>query len=292
MFGEIDVLFGRGGAVTVTVAELVVFPPGPVQSNVYVAVPIADGVSVAVPLVPQVPDHAPDAVHDVAPVVLHVIVVDAPRAIVEGEAEIVTVGKGGAVTVTAAELVRLPPGPVQSSVYVVVPMAVGVSVIEPATACVPDHAPDAVQLVTLLVLHVIVVDAPSASVEGDAEIVTTSIGVVTITVAELVVLPPGPVQSSVYVAVPTADGVSVAEPLVPQVPDHAPDAMQDVALVVLHVIVVDTPSAIVEGEAEIVAVGGGAVTVTLAEPDFVESSVEVAVMAAGEIGRSSSRERE
>jgi hypothetical protein len=89
------------------------------------------------------------------------------------------------------------------------------------------------------------------------------------------------VHVSEYVAV--ADGVSVVEPLVASVPDHAPEAAQDVVFVELHASVVELPAVMVEGDAVRVAVGGcaaGGFTVTVAVPDFVGSCVEVAVMVA------------
>ena len=101
------------------------------------------------------------------------------------------------------------------------------------------------------------------------------------TVAEAVALPSAPVQVSAYVAV--AAGVSVMEPLVASVPDHAPDAVQDVVFVELHASVVALPAVMLEGDAVRVAVGGcaaGGFTVTVVVPDFVGSWVEVAVMVA------------
>ncbi len=86
-----------------------------------------------------------------------------------------------------------------------------------------------------------------------------------------------------YVAVPVAEGVSVVEPLTASVPDHAPDAVQDVVFVELHVSVVELPIVMMEGDAVSVTVGctgAAVVTVIAAVPDFVASCVEVAVMVA------------
>jgi hypothetical protein len=65
--------------------------------------------------------------------------------------------------------------------------------------CVPDHPPDAVQLVALVLLHVNVELLPLVMDAGLAVIVTVGEGVVTVTVAETAVLPPGPVHVNVYV---------------------------------------------------------------------------------------------
>ncbi|HUC02085.1 MAG TPA: hypothetical protein VMA75_04255 [Candidatus Paceibacterota bacterium] len=54
-------------------------------------------------------------------------------------------------------------------------------------------------------------------------------------------------------------GVTVNDPLVgiAPVPPIFPDAVQELAFVLDHVIVVDSPSVIVEGFAEALTVGGG-----------------------------------
>ena len=55
--------------------------------------------------------------------------------------------------------------------------------------------------------------------------------------------------------VPVVVGVSLVEPLIASVPDHAPDAVHDVAFVEPHVSVVGFPSVRVEGDAPRVTVG-------------------------------------
>ena len=82
------------GAETDTVVEPLVLPLVPVQFNVYVAVAV--GLTVEVPEVACVPDHAPLAVHDVALVEDQVILEEEPDVIEIGEAERVTVGVGPA----------------------------------------------------------------------------------------------------------------------------------------------------------------------------------------------------
>jgi hypothetical protein len=81
-----------GTAFTVTVTDCVFVPPAPVQTSVYV--PLAVGATDVEPEILCAPLHAPLAVHDVAFVEDHMSVEDCPALIVEGEAEIVTVGSG------------------------------------------------------------------------------------------------------------------------------------------------------------------------------------------------------
>lgn len=125
------------------------------------------------------------------------------------------------------------------------------------------------------------------TVEGVTELISGKGAGFTVTVAEAVALPSAPVQVSVYVAV--AEGVSVTDPLVASVPDHAPDAVQDVVFVELHASVVVLPAVMVEGDAVSVAVGGcaaGGFTVTVADPatlvypGTVDAAVIVAVVIA------------
>ena len=109
---------------------------------------MAAGVSLIEPLTACVPDHAPDAVHDVALVELHVIVVEPPTVMVEGVAAIVTVGNSTGFTVTVADPVILVyPGTVDAAVIVAVVIALIVdeqvntpaAVIVPALAGLTDH---------------------------------------------------------------------------------------------------------------------------------------------------------
>lgn len=104
---------------------------------------------------------------------------------------------------------------------------------------------------------------------------------VTITVAEAFALPPGPVAVPVYVTVAgyeLAVGVTVINEL-HVAPVVAGTRMRLVAFVQLIVSVVVFPAVIVVGLTLIVTVGGGAVTVIVAEPDtFVNPACnEVAV---------------
>ena len=70
---------------------------------------------------------------------------------------------------------------------------------EPLGASVPDHAPDAVQLVALVVDQVSVLALPLVTVLGLAVRETVGAGCVTETVADWLAVPPGPVQARVKV---------------------------------------------------------------------------------------------
>lgn len=162
----------------------------------------------------------------------------------------------------------VPPLPVQARVYVSVPACVGVSVAVPLVASEPLQAPLAVHDVALVADHVSVALLPTAIVVGDIPIVTTGAGVLTVSVAVLLALPPLPVQVISYESVPTAVGVTDCVPLVASAPLHAPLAVQAVAFVDDHVSVAVPPSVIVVGFTVISAVGAtaAAFTVSVADP--------------------------
>lgn len=108
------VTVGFGAAATVTVADAFALPPVPVQVRVYVLFPV--GATEADPLTSSVPLQAPLAVQAVAFVLDQVNSEVLPLVTDVGLAAIVTVGFGGAVTVTAAEAFVVPPVPEQDSV--------------------------------------------------------------------------------------------------------------------------------------------------------------------------------
>ena len=68
---------------------------------------------------------------------------------------------------------------------------------EPRTGRLPDHAPEAVQPVALVEDQLSVALSPVLTLVGVALSVSVGTGVFTPTVADLLVLPPVPVQSSV-----------------------------------------------------------------------------------------------
>jgi hypothetical protein len=92
----------------------------------------------------------------------------------------------------------LPPVPVHESVYVLVALSAPVDCV-PLVPLVPDQAPDAVQLVALVELHVSVELPPLATETGLAVSVTvgTEDELVTVTVFDAEVVPPEPVHESV-----------------------------------------------------------------------------------------------
>ncbi len=99
---------------TVTVTDLEVLPPVPVQVKVYVVVLVGKTLAV-----PETATGPPQPVQDVALVDDQFKVEYEPLAMEVGEAvKVVIVGAGTTVTVAVAE--ALPPGPVQFKVYVVV----------------------------------------------------------------------------------------------------------------------------------------------------------------------------
>jgi hypothetical protein len=71
------------------------------------------GLTVSVPLTSCVPVHPLLAVQLVVLALLQLRVLVSPAVMVAGSAVTVNVGDGGAVTVTIADWVRLPPAPLQ-----------------------------------------------------------------------------------------------------------------------------------------------------------------------------------
>jgi hypothetical protein len=134
----------------------------------------------------------------------------------------------------------------------------------PLVACVPLHAPLAVQVVALAALQLRGALDPVVTAAGVALNVTVGAGMVTVTVADCVALPPAPVHVSVNVDV-AARATVVKLPVVACAPLHAPLALQVVALVLVQFKLVLEPDMTVEGVALSVTVGSGAVTTTVAD---------------------------
>jgi hypothetical protein len=88
--------------------------------------------------------------------------------------------------------------------------------------------------------------------------------VLTVTVVDWTALPPAPVQVKVYVALAFKVPVDW-DPLRPLLPDHAPEAVQTVALADDQVSEEAPPLAMLLGEALRRTVGGGALTETVAD---------------------------
>ena len=94
----------------------------------------------------------------------------------------------------------------------------------------PDQAPEAAHEVALVEDQVKVAAAPLLTVLGLAETLTVGAGLLTDTVVDWAALPSVPVQVSAYVALAVRAPVD-CEPLTGLVPDQAPEAVQEVALV-------------------------------------------------------------
>ena len=77
---------------------------------------MAEGVCDSLPLVDSGPDQLPLAMHEVALVEDQVSVELEPSVIDAGLKEMLTVGAGGVVTISIAELLPVPPAPVQLKV--------------------------------------------------------------------------------------------------------------------------------------------------------------------------------
>ena len=123
--------------------------------------------------------------------------------------------------------------------------------------------PVAVHDVALVELHVSVEDWPLAMLVGFAfNVAVGMVPIVTVAVAGALV-PPVPVQVSVY-AVLVVNAPVFTAPLAGFVPLQPPEAMQDVALVELQVRVDDPPPAMVGGLAVRVAVGAEAMVTVAA----------------------------
>ncbi len=159
------------GAVTATWVLIDFEPPLPVQARVNV-VPVWSAAVCSEPLSATDPLQPPDAVQELA-LVEDQVIIDVPFMVtVEGVALIVTVGAlavGGAVAeiVTPADLEMLPPVPEHCSVNVAFAVNDPTASL-PVTAFVPVHAPEAVQLVALLLDQESCVLPPLCTVVGVA----------------------------------------------------------------------------------------------------------------------------
>lgn len=181
-------------------------------------------------------------------------VVLAPAATVLGFALIWIVGAPAARD-TVTDWVAVPPSPVQASVKVE-PVLSGPLDCEPLGLTLPDHAPDAEQRVALRLDQVSTELPPEATVLGLALSLISGAALVTVTVADWVLEPPGPVQvkpkSEVFESAPE-DHV----PLVATGPFQPPLAVQLWAFAAVQVSVELSPAPIVVGDAPRVIAGAG-----------------------------------
>jgi hypothetical protein len=119
---------------------------------------------------------------------------------------------------------------------------------EPLVPLEPLQPPEAVQAVALLLDQVSVAVAPAFTVLGEALNVTIGALLETVTVADCVADPPGPVQVSSYSVLLVSVPVDVV-PLVGMLPCQPPEAVQAVAPADFQVSVELSPLATVVGAA-------------------------------------------
>ena len=117
----------------------------------------------ALPLVGSFPDQPADAVQLLALLDDQLSIADVPLLTVVGLALRLTVGLGGAETLTVTDRLALPPGPLQASVKVVVALSAPVLAL-PLVGSFPDHPADAVQLLALLDDQLSIADPPLLTV--------------------------------------------------------------------------------------------------------------------------------
>jgi hypothetical protein len=156
----------------VTVFESLPEPPVPVQVSVKVVVAVI-ALLVALPLVAFDPDQPPDAVHEVAFVLVHDSCVVPPLGTLIGVAVRLTVG--APMIVTVFESLAEPPAPVQVSVKVVVAV-IALLVALPLVAFDPDQPPEAVHDVAFELVQDSCVVAPLATLVGVAVRLTVGAG--------------------------------------------------------------------------------------------------------------------
>ena len=185
-----------GGSNTETITDALAVPPEPVQARLNWVVLVSAAVD-SLPEVALAPDQPPEAVQDVAFVEDQVSVDDPPLVTDVGFAARDTVGAGGP-TVTVADALAVPPDPVQERLKVLLLVSAPEDSL-PEVALAPDHAPEAEQEVAFVEDQVSVEDPPLATVVGFAASDTVGNGggggvLDTVTVADALALPSGPVQ--------------------------------------------------------------------------------------------------
>jgi hypothetical protein len=101
-------------------------------------------------------------------------------------------------------------------------------------SCAPDQLPEAKHALASLLVQTSVAALPEVTVLGVAPMVTVGVGRVTVTVADCVAEPPGPVQVSPNSVVSCSAPVDEV-PLVATAPFQPPLAVHAVAAVAVHV---------------------------------------------------------
>lgn len=190
---------GPDGGNTKTTTDALLVPFDPVQARLNWVVLVTAPES-SLPEVALEPDQPPEAAQDVAFVEDHVRVDDPPLVTDAGLALRETAGTGVAVTVTVADALCVPPGPVQERLKVLLLLSAPVDAL-PDVARAPPQAPDAAQDVAFFEDQLSVEDPAFVTEVGLAEIDTVGTGggggvPMTLTMAEALALPSGPPQVS------------------------------------------------------------------------------------------------
>lgn len=243
-------------------------PSGPLQVKEYEVGTVTAPVLWAPPI-DFVPLQPPDAVQAVALAEVHVSVEAPPLATARGATVKVTLGRALTVTVTAAAAL-LPPVPVQVIEYVVVAVR-GAVLREPLGFNEPAQPPEAVHAVAPMELQVNVDVPPGGTTPGFAVSVAVGAGMTRTAAVATLLLPSAPVQVSEKVESAVMAAV-LWLPLVANAPVQPPVATHDVALVEVHVNVLDAPAATASGAAVNDAVGGDMVVGVVPRPPQAAST--------------------
>jgi hypothetical protein len=248
------------GDVIVTLTVTFALPPAPLQDRLKLLLAV-NALMVSDPDVALLPDQSPEAVQVVASVLFQFSVVDSFGSTVVGLADRLIDGVAGAATITLTVSFALPQDRIKL-LFSVNPLIVS----EPDVALLPDQSPEAVQLVTLLLFQLNVVEPLADTLDGLADRLTMgALGATTVTLTESLALPPAPLQDNVN-AVVLVNVVVASDPEVARAPDQPSDAVHEVALVEDQLSVEVCPVFILEGVTVSDTVGAcGFVTVTVTE---------------------------
>jgi hypothetical protein len=206
-------------------------------------------------------------VHVDASVLLQVSVDVPPLTILAGVAVSITVGTGAAGVTTTVVLASAEP-PAQEQIKVK-PVVDVIAPVETPTAllvdCGPLQPPEAVHVVASVLLHVSVDVPPLTILAGVAVSITVGAGAagVTTTVVLEAPEPPGPEQLKVNPLVDVSTPVEIPTALLVDCgPLQPPEAVHNVASVLLQVSVDVSPLTILAGVAVSITVGADAAGVT------------------------------
>jgi hypothetical protein len=145
----------------------------------------------------------------------------------------------------------------------------------PLAASGPLQPPEATQASASVVLQVSKELPPRATALGEAVSVAVGNGFTVTAALTGALVPPGPVHVSAKFALPLK-GPLLWLPLGASVPPQLPEALQEAALVELHVSVTDSPASIVVSDAVNETVGTGVGVV--APPPQADSNISSAML--------------